>query len=353
MAISKFSNVKIKGICCGVPNNPIKVTDLGKENFNENDIKKVCDLIGVETLYYAKEGQTASDIGYMVAERLLSDLNWDRESIDGLIFVSQTPDYILPATSCILQDRLKLSKDCVALDINLGCSAYIYGLWLANQFISTKSCKRVLLIVGDIISGYISPKDKSTALIFGDGVSATCLEYCEDARPTTFVLKTDGSGANSLIIPAGSSRKPISDNTKILYKDEDGNVRNEENLYMNGMDIFGFAIREVPKIINEVIVEHGWTRETVDKLLLHQANNYMLKFIAQKSKIPIDKVPLNIDVFGNTGGASIPFLICDKIADEAKDNVLNVIMSGFGVGLSWGAVAMTLSDLYCSNVLYI
>jgi len=353
MPISKISNVRIKGVCCAVPNNSFSVSDIGKKYFNSEDVKKTCDLIGVDTLYYAKEGQTTSDIACIAAEKLINDLNWDKESIDGLIFISQTPDFILPATSCVLQSKLGLSKDCIALDINLGCSAYIYGLWLASQFISSKSCNRVLLIVGDTISRYVSPKDKSAILIFSDGVSVTCLENCEDGKSSTFILKTDGSGANSLIIPAGSNRRPSDVKTRILSEDQEGNIRTEENLYMNGLEIFGFAIREVPKIIIDLLNEHKWTLEDVDKVLLHQANNYMLKFITKKAKIPLEKVPLNIHKFGNTGGATIPFLICDTLKKDIDKKTIKVIMAGFGVGLSWGAVAMNLSNVHCSEILYV
>ena len=353
MPRAKFNNAKIKGICCAVPNNPISIEEMVKPYFDENYVKKTIDIIGVKQLYYAKEGQTTSDLGYAAAEKLIADIGWKKESIDGLIFISQTPDYILPATSCILQDRLRLPITTLTLDINLGCSAYIYGLFLANQFISAKTCKKIILIVGDTISRKVSPKDKSSVLIFGDGVSVTAVEFSDDNSLSSFILKADGSGASNLIIPAGSNRYPSTEESRVEKKDQDGNIRTDEHIYMDGMEIFSFALREVPKIIKEVIDLNDWTSIDVDKLLLHQANNYMLKHIAQKAKIPMDKLPLNMDSFGNTGGATIPFLICDKLKDDVKINKLRVVMSAFGVGLSWGGAAMELSDLFCSETLYI
>lgn len=353
MPKAKFSNARIKGICCAVPNNPIFIEEMVKPYFDEKYVQKMRNIIGVKQLYYAKEGQTASDLGYAAAEQLIADVGWEKESIDGLIFISQTPDYIMPATSCILQDRLGLPITTLTLDINLGCSAYIYGLFLANQFISAGTCKRIVLIVGDTISRKVSPKDKSTVLIFGDGVSATAVEFYDGKSISSFILKADGSGANNLIIPAGSNRYPCTEESRVEKKDDDGNIRTDEHIHMDGMGIFIFALREVPIILEEVIELNEWTSDDVDKVLLHQANNFMLQHIAQKANIPMDKMILNMDSFGNTGGATIPFLICDKLKDDVKNRKLKVVMSGFGVGLSWGAAAMELSEVFCSEILYV
>lgn len=353
MAISKVDNFAIRGICCALPKKEISIHELGKSYFPREEIQKIEDIIGIKKLYLAQEGQTSSDLCCEAAERLLSDLNWEKNSIDGVLFISQTPDYIAPATSFLLQYKLGLGKHCIALDINLGCSGYVYGIWLASQFISTGTCKRVLVLVGDTLSKLVSKKDKSVALIFGDGASASAVEYSEEKNPATFILNSDGSGANSLIVPAGGFRRSICDETKKMEKDEDGNIRNDENIHMNGMDIFGFAVREVPKVLNEIIQCHGWTLNDVDKVYLHQANSYMLKFIAKKIKISTEKIPQNIDRFGNTSGTTIPLLICDKMSNEIRFNSFNTLMAGFGVGLSWGAVALNMGNIHCSEILYI
>ncbi|AOY75652.1 3-oxoacyl-ACP synthase III family protein [Clostridium formicaceticum] len=353
MAISKINNAKIQGIVCALPDNEISIFDLGKNYFQEKDIEKISEMSGVKRVFHAKSNQTASDLCYEAAERLLKELDWQKESVDGLLFISQTPDYITPSTACILQNKLGLHRNCIALDINLGCSGYVYGLWLASQFIQTKACSRVLVLVGDTLTRTISKQDKSVALIFGDGASATAIEYTEQNSTSTYILNSDGAGANSLIIPAGGFRMPASPTTMKLESDEDGNIRGQEHIYMNGMDIFSFAVKEIPQIIQEVINYHGWNIADVDQFLLHQANNYMLKFIGRKAKIPIEKMPLNIDGFGNTSGTTIPLLICDKLKDRLKGENLNIVMAGFGVGLSWGALAASMSQVHCTEIIYI
>lgn len=353
MAISKLADVKIRGVCCALPDNEISIQELGKPYFSEEEIEKVSEISGIKKLYHAKPGQTAGDLCYEAAHKLISDLQWEKESIDAILFISQTPDYITPATSHIIHNRLNLSRECIALDVNLGCSGYVYGIWLAGQFISSGTCKRIILLAGDTLTRTISKQDKSVSLIFSDGASATALEYCEGQGETTFVLNSDGSGTDSLIIPAGGFRKPYSESTKTLEKDDDGNVRSQENLYMNGIEIFGFAVREVPIIVKRVLESHGWNINDVDQFLFHQANNYMLKYIAKKAKLPSDKIPLNIDKFGNTSAATLPLLICDQLKEPLKSGNINIVMAGFGVGLSWGAAAMNLSHVHCSEIIYV
>lgn len=353
MPVSKTKHAKIRGVCCALPDNPIAIKQLGKDYFKDYEIEKISNIVGVKTLYHAKLNQTTADLCYAAAEKLIFDLGWKKETIDGILFITQTPDYVAPATSCILQHKLGLSKNCFALDINYGCSGFIYGTLLASQLIDSKTCKRVLVLVGDTLSKIISRKDKGISLLFGDGGSATALEYSEKTSRATFTVYTNGAGANHLMVPAGGFKKPKSKNTKILREDENGNKRTEEDIYMNGEEIFSFVINEIPKIINEILKEHEWGIVDIDQVLLHQANNYMVKYIAKKVKIPMRKVPLNIDKFGNTSGSTIPFLICDQLKKIGKGNDLKVIMSGFGVGLSWGAAALNLNNIYCSELVYV
>ncbi|MCT4605423.1 MAG: ketoacyl-ACP synthase III [Marinisporobacter sp.] len=352
MPVSKTQNAKIKGVCCAVPNNPISVKEIGKTFLKESEINKISNIVGVRTLYHARPNQTAADLCYAAAEKLICDLGWDKKSIDGIIFVTQTPDYIAPATSCVLQGRLGLSKNCLVLDINYGCSGFIYGLLLASQLIDFGTCKRVLVLVGDTLSKIISKKDKGVSLLFGDGGSATAIEYSEEYSKATFAVYTNGQGSKNLIVPAGGFRKPKSMDTKIISRDGSGSLRTAEDVYMNGEEIFSFVISEIPKTLKFILENHGWIMEEVNKVLLHQANNYMLKYIAKKAKIPIAKIPLNINKFGNTSGATIPLLICDQLKEEKEDH-LKVIMSGFGVGLSWGAAALNLDHIHCPEILYV
>jgi 3-oxoacyl-[acyl-carrier-protein] synthase III len=353
MPISKIYNTSVKGIYCALPNNPISIVDAGKENFSEEDIQKVSEMTGVKTLYRAKQGQTASDLCCSAAEKLAAELCWEKDTIEGIIFVSQTPDHITPATSCMLQSRLGLTKNCITVDINLGCSGYVYGLWLGSLLISSKTCSRVLVLVGDTLTRNISPKDKSMSLIISDGGSATALEYCENAPEMTFELKADGTGSNYLMIPAGGYRMPRNETTVVRTIDEDGNVRSLEDFYMNGMEVFLFATSEVPDTINSVLGSHDWTRNEVDVFLLHQANKLIINYISRKARLPKDKVPINIDRYGNCNGTSIPLLICDALGDRIIGRDLNVLMAGYGVGLSWGVAALKMHDLSCGGIIYI
>ncbi|QHI72078.1 3-oxoacyl-ACP synthase III family protein [Aminipila terrae] len=335
MAVLRTSNVELRGICCALPRNSKSIYDIGEGYFSKEEIEKTTKAVGVKEIFVADEGQTASDFCFAAAENLIKKLGWEKESIDGLIFISQTPDYTLPATSCILQGRLGLKEDCISLDVNLGCSGFVHGLFLAGQFIKSGSCKRVVVLTGDVLRRYISPEDKGITFIISDGGTATGVEYTEEENPMTFMMKSDGSGYKDLIIEAGGGRVPLSEKTKEMYADKDGSRRSKENLYMNGMGIFTFAIKQVPKIINDILEAHLWSRETVDLFLLHQANAYMVKYIAKRAKVDENKIPININKFGNTNGSTIPFLICD-INEQLLQEKRNVILAGFGVGLSWG-----------------
>ena len=351
--ISKISNVRIKGISCAIPSNITTVEELNQGRYSENELNDLISATGTNTLYHAKENQTSSDLCYEASIKLLVDIGWEKDEIDALIFISQTPDYILPATSFVLHNRLNLSKNCLVLDINLGCSAYIYGLFLAGQLLSSGSCKKLLLLVGDTLSKAISREDYSVSLIFSDGGSATALEYANDSPQMTFVINSNGLGTDHLIIPAGGFRQPKDHLTAIPSTDQYGNSRTKENLFMNGMEIFMFSIREIPTLINNVVKEHGWISTDVDKYLFHQASLIIMHNIAKKAKLPLDKIPINIGTYGNTSGVSIPLLICDKYSENELSFPLNIVMAGFGVGLSWGALSMTMDNILCSDILFV
>ncbi len=351
--IAKIENMKISGIACALPKNKINVKELNNNKYSEHELNKITNLIGANNIFYADHNQTSSDLCYEAAVKLISDIGWNEQDIDGLIFVSQTTDHILPATSFILHEKLRLAKSCVVFDLNFGCSGYINGVYLASQLISARSCQKVLLLVGDTISKTISKDDSSVAMVFGDGASATAIEYSNIISKTTIIIHSDGTGYDSIIIPAGGFRKPKSESSCRVVADKDGNLRSEENIYMNGMEIFLFSIREIPLLLKQILTEHGWNDLDVNKYLLHQANLFMLQTIAKKAKLSFEKFPINIDSFGNTSGASIPLLVCDKLKQEIMHSSLNVVMVGFGVGLSWGAIAMQLENVYCSKIIYV
>lgn len=352
MAIARLKNSKIAGICCALPDNRLSVYDIGTQYFERSDIEKVVKSVGLEYIYKAKPNQTTSDLALDACNNLIDGIGWDRNVIDGLILVTQTPDYILPSTANILQDKLKLPKGCVPLQVNLGCSGYVYGLWLASELISNNTYRKVIVVAGDTMSKTTSNKDKSVMMI-SDCVSATAVEYVEGCDESIYSLYSDGSGAENLIIKDGGFRNPVSENSYVLIEDEDGNCRTNMNLFMDGMAIFLFAIGEVSETLNKFISDFNINIDDVDGILFHQANRYLISMLAKNANIPLNKVPINIEKFGNTSGASIPLLICDTLRNDLKKKDLNVVMAGFGVGLSWGFAKLLLYRGIYTDIIFV
>jgi len=352
VAIARLKNSKIAGICCALPDNRLSVYDIGTQYFERSDIEKVVKSVGLEYIYKAKTNQTTSDLALDACNNLIDGIGWDRNVIDGLILVTQTPDYILPSTANILQDKLKLPKGCVPLQVNLGCSGYVYGLWLASELISNNTYRKVIVVAGDTMSKTTSNKDKSVMMI-SDCVSATAVEYVEGCDESIYSLYSDGSGAENLIIKDGGFRNPVSENSYVLIEDEDGNCRTNMNLFMDGMAIFLFAIGEVSETLNKFISDFNINIDDVDGILFHQANRYLISMLAKNANIPLNKVPINIEKFGNTSGASIPLLICDTLRNDLKKKDLNVVMAGFGVGLSWGFAKLLLYRGIYTDIIFV
>ena len=352
MAIARLKNSKIAGICCTLPDNRLSVYDIGTQYFERSDIEKVVKSVGLEYIYKAKPNQTTSDLALDACNNLIDGIGWDRNVIDGLILVTQTPDYILPSTANILQDKLKLPKGCVPLQVDLGCSGYVYGLWLASELISNNTCRKVIVVAGDTMSKTTSNKDKSVMMI-SDCVSATAVEHVEGCDESIYSLYSDGSGAENLIIKDGGFRNPVSENSYVLIEDEDGNCRTNMNLFMDGMAIFLFAIGEVSETLNKFISDFNINIDDVDGILFHQANRYLISMLAKNANIPLNKVPINIEKFGNTSGASIPLLICDTLRNDLKKKDLNVVMAGFGVGLSWGFAKLLLHRGTYTDIIFV
>ena len=310
------------------------------------EISKVSATVGLKDLYRTTDLQTAGDLCIAAARRLLEGLRWDPASIDGLFFVTQTPDHFLPATAFIAHRELKLKDHCLAYDIGLGCSGYVYGLWNAAQFVATGACKRVLLLAGDTISKLISPQDKSVAVLFGDAGSATALEVDGAAGSMAFVGGSDGSGAGNLCVPGGAFRAMPCDEVFAKHTDEAGNTRSKRDLAMDGLAIFNFTLQRVPPLVNAVTDLRGWPVPEVDLFVFHQANGFILKAIAKKLKIRDEQVPINIGKFGNTSMTSMPLLIADVAPDRLRSSEpTKVVVVGFGVGYSWGALATEMRNV--------
>ena len=338
-----IENINIKAVNSWLPENKVEVGSFSSL-YGEAEIKSIVKTTGIEQIRIADSNMTSSDMCFNAAEHLFEQEGFDRNKIDGLVFVSQTTDWILPATSISLQDRLGLSKDTVCIDVHYGCSGYIYGLFQAASWIATGACENVLVLAGDTTSRMINEHDKSLRMVFGDCGTATIVSK-GDSR-MGFHIQSDGSGYDKLIVPAGGFRLPISEKTSILEWDGDNNGRTKNDLFMDGLVIFNFAINKVHKNINLLIEEMGWEKEDVGFYGLHQANEFMVKYVRKMLKVDKQIVPVNIKDYGNTGPASIPLLLSDICSGQNSYDLSKSILSGFGVGLSWGSVAADLSKTH-------
>ena len=349
MANGIIGNTEIIGVSSAVPSLVRDVSDDAKA-FGEDEARRISEAVGVNRRCVVSPEICTSDLCFAAAERLLADLRWDRGTVDALVFVSQTPDYILPATACILHGRLGLAKQCAALDVNLGCSGYVYGLWLISHLIACGNVKRGLLLTGDTISRIVSPQDRSTAPLFGDAGTATALQYNAAAPPIFFELGTDGTGAKHLIVPAGGFRRPHTDETARRTEREGGNVRSEEDLFMDGAEVFAFTLREVPPMIKAVLNASQWTADSVDAFVMHQANRFMLQHLAKRLRIPLEKMPFSLHEYGNTSVSSIPLTLSHALSGDLKRKQLRLVLAGFGVGLSWGAAALACGPITSPDI---
>lgn len=340
MATGVLDNVEIKGIACAVPDRIIKSEDYYKV-FGVENVQKFVNMTGIMTRHVALDEQCASDLCYIAAKRLLDKLNWEPLSIDALILITQTPDYAVPATACILQHRLGLGEDCIAFDVNLGCSAYVYGLWLAATMISTQSLNRILLLVGDTSNYGINPNDSATAMIFGDGGTATALEKVE-GKSLKYFLKTKGSGFKNIIVPAGHARS-----RSRIYTEA-----SEYELAMNGSEVFTFSITDVPRSIKSFMSQHNIDNGNVDMYVFHQANLFILKHLAKKINIPMEKLAISIDRYGNSSGESIPLTLVDALGTEESHEPIKLLLCGFGVGFSWGGIYLEMDRSVCLPMIY-
>ena len=343
--VVKTSGATIAGIVSCVPQKQI-ANDYFLPTFGDAVVNDVIKMIGVKTRYWVDENTTTRDLCAVAGRQLLSQLAWPTDSIDALIFVSQTPDFRLPATACALQAELGLSQATIAFDINLGCSAYPYALWLASTMVQAGAARRVLLAVGDTVSKIVNPNDRATALLFGDAGTMTAVEV-KDGEEADFVLGTDGRGAKNLIIPEGGFR------SNKLKGDERLSGKDPSCLFMDGGEIFNFTLRSVPALVSTTVEQSGASLLDHDAFLFHQANLFMLKHLMKKSKLPTYRVPINIDQFGNTSCASIPLLMTTMLSDKLKTHTMRLAMFGFGVGYSWSSSALRVGPLRVAETIYL
>lgn len=352
MALLTFKNVGISGLTAAVPGQVIDNYS-HDQFFSRDEIREVVDKIGVKQRRFAGPDVCSSDLCFAAAEELINGMSIDRREIDLLIFISQTPDYRMPATSVLLQERLGLPSGTITLDINLGCSAFIYGLTVAYSMIIAGGVRKVLLLDGETRSKVYSQKDRKTAFLFGDAGVAALIQRDERFGDSWFSLNSDGSRADLIKVPAGGYRKMSSGETVTeRVVDEYGNIRSEENGYMNGADVFNFVIREVPRDFEKLIDYSGVDVNAIDYFVFHQANSYINNYLAKKLKLPEEKIPSTIEKFGNTSSVSIPLTIVSELKDLLTGHK-RIILSGFGVGLTWGTGIVDLEDCYIGNLVEI
>lgn len=340
MAFLEFKNVRIAGISAGVPKS--KVCNLEMENLSRDyDAKAFVETTGV--LERRIDDLTTSDLCVPAAEKLIEDLGWEKSDIDAIIFVSQTTDYYLPATACIIQERLGLGKECYAEDVVLGCSGWVYGLSNSVSLLSRGGVKKVLLMAGDA-KRHVETSDP----LFGYAGTVTALEYCEGAEGFKFHFGTDGSGYDAIIIPDGGSRNQITEHSFDI-EEIDGKSYNRLQTRMKGMDVFSFGISTAPKSFKKMSEHFGIDYQDADFYVFHQANMKMNGLIAKKLKLAPEKVPSSMWNFGNTSSASIPLTIVTKLKERASVPT-KYICCGFGVGLSWGTVAFETNNIIISEL---
>jgi 3-oxoacyl-[acyl-carrier-protein] synthase-3 len=327
--------INIHSIHSYLPEKVISNFDLEKE-FPEWTADKIEEKIGIRNRHVVSENETALDLAHKAGEKALKNY---AGQIDMLILCTQSPDYFLPTSACILQSRLGLPNTVGAFDFNLGCSGFIYGLSMAKAYINSGIANTVLFITSETYTKHINKLDKGNRTIFGDGATATIIEKSDKEHVNEFIFGTDGSGANNLIIPNGGLRNKYAEKAELI-DDGSGNFRTDNNLFMNGPEIFNFTIQSVPKAVNKALEKNNLTIETIDYVIFHQANKYMLDYLKKKIKVADDKFYINMVETGNTVSSTIPLALADSIATGKVKPGNKILLVGFGVGYSWGATVI-------------
>lgn len=349
MAFMSFNGVGIKALAAAVPRTVIDNLNY-TEYFPADQVKEVVEKVGIYERRFADGNTCSSDLCFAAAEKLITDNNIDRNEIDLLIFISQTPDFRMPATSVLLQDRLGLPNSTIAFDINLGCSAFIYGLSVVFSMMQNRGLRKALLLDGETRSKVYSPKDRRSAFLFGDGGVAALIERDEAFGESWFSLNSDGSRGDLIKINGGGYRMPSSIETlKERVVDEYGNIRSDEQGYMNGGDVFNFVIREIPKDIKKMAEYSGKNLADLDWYIFHQANNFINSYLAKKLKLDTSKIPSTIAKYGNTSSVSVPLTIVDQLKDRMNGHN-ELLLSAFGVGMTWATAIVPFEDCRISDI---
>jgi len=345
MGLSKLHNVRFAGMASCVPKRILSnIDDCPPSLLSER--ARLVRNIGIETRRISADWQCFSDFAFMAAEKLLADLKWERSDVDALIVITQSPDYLIPSTAIILQNRLGLSNATIAYDVNLGCSAYPFGLHLLGNMISSGSIKKALLLVGDKCAKVQDP-------LFSDAGTATALEYCKNAPPMYFDLNSDGASYKAIMLPVGGHREPFSYHHGIPTRDEHGQLNWPNDLILDGPAVLSFSTQKVPPAVERTVAFAGMQLDEINYFVFHQANRMINETIRKKLRLEEDRVPSTLKEFGNTSGASIPVTITARLREAMKINKQRLTLSGFGIGLSWGTCILDIEDASIPEMLEI
>ena len=349
MAFLTIPNIRLAGLAAIVPKRREHNSDYSWISKKERE--SIIKRIGVETRRIADKGVTTADLCVVATEKLLHDLKWERSEIELLVFVSQSHDYLVPTTACIIQDRLGLSTSCMAFDIGMGCSGFLYGLSSVGSMMQSGAIKKALLLAGDISTLTTTYRDKSTYPLFGDGGSVTALEYDTTASAMEFNLQTDGAGYKALIIQDGGARNVMSRKSFDIKKISKGVHRSRLHLELDGIEVFNFSLREVVPNVKRLLKHTGKTMVDIDYLVFHQANRLINETLRKMLKVDPANVPYSLREYGNTSSASIPLTMVTQLRDQLTTKKVKLLLSAFGVGLSWGSVLLETDSIVCPEIL--
>lgn len=349
MAYLQYEGVGIAAMSAAVPKRVIKNREY-TEVFTKEEADEIVDKTGIEERRFSDAETCSSDLCFAAAEKLFADNNINKDEIDLLVFISQTPDYRMPATSVTLQHRLGLPNSTIAFDITLGCSAFIYGLSVVYGMMERSGLRKALLLDGETRSKVYSPRDRRSAFLFGDGGVAALIERDPKFGRSTFSMNSDGSRADLIMIPAGGYRKMSSAETVIeKVVDEFGNMRSDEQGYMRGGDVFNFVIREIPRDIKNTLAFTEKTIDDFDYIVFHQANNFINSYIMKKMKMDANKIPSTIAKFGNTSSVSVPLTMVSELQGKLEGKK-ELLLSAFGVGMTWATGVVPFVDCKISDI---
>lgn len=343
MAIFTFNNIKIGGIAAAVPSNVEKTTKYN-DVFGEEEVKKFMDQTGILETRRTSTHQTTSDLGYVAAKKILDERGISSSEIGAIVFASHSPDYRRPATAFVLQKRLGVPTGAAVFDISLGCSSLIYGVQVLGAMMQSSDIKKALLITGDTAGKSVYPTDRSSVMLFGEAGAALLLEKTEEENKITSILKSDGEGYRYMIVPGGGYR--YLNPPEEVFDCKDGNKRTLYNSFIQGTAVFTFTIFDVPQLIKEFLAHTETSVDDYDSFSFHQANLYILKQIAKKVKIPMERMPISLHKYGNTSGASPLVSLIEEYAENPDKKIVNTLFCGFGIGVSLGIFSAQVDTQY-------